>query len=139
MSHHTYDVNVLGLENICSAVRSLDLVKKTRIYHASTSEMFGQVDAGLQDPNTLIDESFPFNPKSPYAVSKISNYYMVKLYREVYHMFICTAIAFNHESPLRHDEFITKKLTKAAARIKCGLQDRVRIGNMYAKRDWGHS
>ena len=139
MAHHTYDVNLLGLENLCSALLTLEMTQKVKLFHASTSEMFGQVDAGLHDPNTLIDENFPFNPKSPYAVSKISNFYMVKYYREVYKMFICTAIAFNHESPLRHDEFITRKLTKAAARIKHGLQQTVRIGNMYAKRDWGHS
>ena len=120
MAHHTYETNLIGLENVCCAVRTQGLLEKCKVFHASTSEMFGQVDKGLEDPNTLIDENFPFVPKSPYAVSKIANYYMVKYYRAVYKMFICTAITFNHESPLRHDEFVTRKITKAAARIKYG-------------------
>jgi GDPmannose 4,6-dehydratase len=84
-------------------------------------------------------EDFPFNPVSPYAVSKISAYFLVKYYRTVFNLKICTAFAFNHESPLRHEMFITRKITKAAARIRYGLQDKLSIGNLYAMRDWGHA
>lgn len=86
-----------------------------------------------------MDENFPFNPASPYAVSKIASFYLVRYYRSVFGMQISTAISFNHESPLRHESFITRKITKAIARIKAGLQDRLYLGNLHAMRDWGHA
>jgi GDPmannose 4,6-dehydratase len=86
-----------------------------------------------------MNESFPFNPASPYAVSKIASFYLVKYYRNAYQMKISTGISFNHESPLRHETFITRKITKAVARIKLGMQSEIRVGNLYAKRDWGHA
>ena len=86
-----------------------------------------------------MDENFPFNPASPYAVAKIAAYYLVRYYRNVYKLKVATGISFNHESPLRHESFITRKITKAVARIKIGLQHDIYIGNLYAKRDWGHA
>lgn len=86
-----------------------------------------------------MNENFPFNPASPYAVTKIAGFYLVRYYRNVYKLRISTAMSFNHESPLRHESFITRKITKAVARIKFGLQDKLRIGNLYARRDWGHA
>ena len=135
MPGHTIDVNLKGLLNICQAIIQLKVIEHTRIFHASTSEMFGQ--AGVSD--VAMDVTFPFNPVSPYAVSKVASFYLVRYYRTVYKLRISTAISFNHESPLRHESFITRKITKAAARIKCGLQKRLKIGNLNAKRDWGHA
>ena len=99
--------------------------------------MFG--DFVQKNGETIVTEGFPFNPMSPYAISKISNYYQVQFYRNVYKMFIVTGLTFNHESPLRQETFITRKITKAVARIKVGLQDCLRVGNIYSKRDWGHA
>ncbi|CDW86871.1 gdp-mannose-dehydratase [Stylonychia lemnae] len=132
----TMDTNISGLTNICQAVLSLKMIN-VRIFHASTSEMFG--DVIQKNGEAIVTEGFPFNPMSPYAVSKITNYYQVQFYKNVYKMFICTGLTFNHESPLRQETFITRKITKAVARIKIGLQDRLRVGNIYAKRDWGHA
>ena len=120
MPAHTYDVNVKGLMNLCTSILSLSLIDKTKVFHASTSEMYGQVDLSLKE-ETLITEEHPFKPMSPYALSKISAYYMVQYYRRVYNMQICTALSFNHESPLRNEEFITRKISKGVARIKKGL------------------
>lgn len=100
--------------------------------------MFGDVKHDTDDH--LINEDCPFNPMSPYANAKISAYYMVKYYRKVHNMFICTALSFNHESPLRHEDFITRKITKAVARITYGFQkEPLFVGNLYAMRDWGHA
>lgn len=116
----------------------LKLINKTRVFHASTSEMFGDVKRKEGD-DTLITEGYPFNPMSPYAASKIANYYQVQFYKNVYKMFIVTGLTFNHESPFRQETFITRKITKAVARIRTGLQDCLRVGNIYAMRDWGHA
>ncbi|TNV78609.1 hypothetical protein FGO68_gene8496 [Halteria grandinella] len=139
MPSHTIDVNFKGLVNICQAALSLSFAyqRSVRIFHASTSEMFGQTTA--QQSDSLMGESFPFNPASPYAVSKIASYYLVRYYRSVYQMRISTAISFNHESPLRHESFVTRKITKGVARIKLGIQEKLLVGNLYAKRDWGHA
>jgi GDPmannose 4,6-dehydratase len=123
--------------NICQAVLNLKLIDKVRIFHASTSEMFG--DYFETKGEVLVSEGFPFSPVSPYAASKISAYYLVQFYRNVHRMFICTGLTFNHESPLRHETFITRKITKAVMRIKFGLQDTLNVGNIYSKRDWGYA
>jgi GDPmannose 4,6-dehydratase len=115
----TFDANVNSLLYICDAVLALKLHQKAKIFHASTSEMFGEVVRSHDE--FLVTESHPFNPMSPYAVSKISAYYLVQYYKNVHKMFICTGLTFNHESPFRHETFITRKITKAVARIKTGL------------------
>ena len=137
MPSHTMDINSNGVLNICQAVLLLDLKEKTRIFHASTSEMFGELKE--KGDKILIDEDYPFNPMSPYAASKISAYYILKFFKNVHNFHICTTYGFNHESPLRHEEFVTRKITKAVARIKVGLQSKLLIGNLYAMRDWGHA
>jgi GDPmannose 4,6-dehydratase len=118
MPSHTFDVNFKGLLNLCESVLRLGLAKSTRIFHASTSEMFGQretASGAAAASEAMMDENFPFNPASPYAVSKISAFYLVRYYRKVHQLRISTGMTFNHESPLRHELFITRKITKAVA------------------------
>ncbi len=130
---YTGNADGLGTLRILEAVRLLGLEKKTKIYQASTSELFGKVQEVPQSELT------PFYPRSPYAVAKIYAYWMTVNYREAYGMFACNGILFNHESPIRGETFVTRKITRAAARIALGLQDKIYLGNLDAKRDWGHA
>lgn len=130
---YTANVDGLGTLRILEAVRILGLTKKTRIYQASTSELYGLVQEIPQKETT------PFYPRSPYACAKIYGYWITVNYREAYGMFACNGILFNHESPIRGETFVTRKITRAAARIKLGLQDKLYLGNLSAKRDWGHA
>jgi GDPmannose 4,6-dehydratase len=130
---YTGNVDALGCTYILEAMRVLGLEGKTKFYQASTSELFGKV---LETPQT---ETTPFNPQSPYAVAKQYAFWMTKLYREAYGMYACNGILFNHESPLRGETFVTRKITIGLARIKNGLQDRISLGNLNSKRDWGHA
>ena len=130
---YTGDVDALGILRILEAVHILGLEKKTRIYQASTSELYGKVEECPQDENT------PFHPYSPYAVAKQYGYWMIKEYREAYGMFACNGILFNHESERRGDNFVTRKITLAAGRIACGLQDHLELGNLDSLRDWGYA
>jgi GDPmannose 4,6-dehydratase len=118
---------------ILEAVRILGLEKKTRIYQASTSELFGKVQEVPQKETT------PFYPRSPYGVAKLYGYWMTVNYREAYKIFACNGILFNHESPLRGETFVSRKITRAAARVALGLQDKLYLGNLDALRDWGHA
>ena len=122
-----------GTLRILEAVRFLGLTEKTRIYQASTSELFGKVQ---EVPQT---ETTPFYPRSPYAVAKMYAYWITVNYREAYDMFACNGILFNHESPVRGETFVTRKITRAASKIALGLQDKLFLGNLNAKRDWGHA
>lgn len=130
---YTGNADGLGTLRILDAVRLLGLEKKTRIYQASTSELYGKVQ---EVPQT---EKTPFYPRSPYAVAKMYAYWITVNYREAYGMFACNGILFNHESPLRGETFVTRKITRAAARIALGLQDKFYLGNLDAQRDWGHA
>jgi GDPmannose 4,6-dehydratase len=130
---YTANVDGLGTLRILEAVRLLGLTKKTKIYQASTSELYGGVQGHAQS------ESTPFYPRSPYAVAKLYGYWITVNYREAYDMFAVNGILFNHESPLRGETFVTRKITRATARIALGLQDKLYIGNLDAKRDWGHA
>lgn len=130
---YTADTDGLGTLRILEAIRILNLVEKTRFYQASTSELYGKVQ---EIPQT---ESTPFYPRSPYAVAKIYAYWITVNYREAYGIYSCNGILFNHESPLRGETFVTRKITRAIARIKLGLQDCLFLGNLDAKRDWGHA
>lgn len=130
---YTANVDALGTLRVLEAVRLLDLTKKTRIYQASTSELYGMAQ---QVPQT---EKTPFYPRSPYGVAKLYAYWITVNYREAYDMFACNGILFNHESPLRGETFVTRKITRAAAKIALGLQDKLYLGNLDAKRDWGHA
>jgi len=130
---YTANVDGLGTLRVLEAVRLLGLVEKTRIYQASTSELYGLVQETPQSETT------PFYPRSPYAVAKLYGYWITKNYREAYNMFACNGILFNHESPLRGETFVTRKITRAVARIALGMQDTVYLGNIDAKRDWGHA
>lgn len=127
------DVDGVGTLRILEAVRLLGLTKKTKIYQASTSELYGLVQ---QVPQT---ETTPFYPRSPYAVAKLYGYWITVNYREAYGMFAVNGILFNHESPLRGETFVTRKITRAAARIALGLQEKLFLGNLDAQRDWGHA
>ena len=122
-----------GTLRILEAVKLLGLNKKTRIYQASTSELYGKVQETPQS------ESTPFYPRSPYAVAKMYAYWITINYREAYGMFACNGILFNHESPVRGETFVTRKITRAASKIALGLQDKLYLGNLDAKRDWGHA
>ena len=122
-----------GTLRILEAVKLLGLSKKTRIYQASTSELFGKVQETPQSETT------PFYPRSPYAVAKMYAYWITVNYREAYGMFACNGILFNHESPVRGETFVTRKITRAASKIALGLQDKLYLGNLDAKRDWGHA
>ena len=128
----------LGTLRILEAVRLLGLEKKTRIYQASTSELYGGMPENKNDKG-FYDESSPFYPRSPYGVAKIYGFWITKNYREAYNMFACNGILFNHESPRRGETFVTRKITRATARIALGLQDTFYLGNLDAKRDWGHA
>jgi len=130
---YTANADALGTLRILEAIRILGLEKKTRFYQASTSELYGKVQ---EIPQT---ETTPFYPRSPYAVAKMYAYWITVNYREAYGMYACNGILFNHESPLRGETFVTRKITRALARIKLGLQDCLFLGNMNAKRDWGHA
>ena len=130
---YTANVDGLGTLRILEAVRLLGLIDKTKVYQASTSELYGLVQETPQSETT------PFYPRSPYAVAKIYGYWITKNYREAYNMFACNGILFNHESPLRGETFVTRKITRAVARIALGLQEVLYLGNIDAKRDWGHA
>jgi GDPmannose 4,6-dehydratase len=130
---YTADSDALGTLRLLEAIRILGLAKKTRFYQASTSELFGKVQEIPQK------ESTPFYPRSPYAVAKLYSYWITINYREAYGMYACNGILFNHESPLRGETFVTRKITRALARISLGLQDCLHVGNLEAKRDWGHA
>jgi GDPmannose 4,6-dehydratase len=130
---YTADTVGLGALRILEAIRISCLEKKTRYYQASTSELYGEVQ---ETPQT---ETTPFYPKSPYAIAKLYAYWITINYREAYGIYACNGILFNHESPIRGETFVTRKITRALARIKLGLQDCLYLGNMDAKRDWGHA
>ena len=130
---YTAQVDAIGTLNLLEAVRSSGLVEKTRIYQASTSELYGKVQ---EVPQT---ESTPFYPRSPYGVAKIYAYWILKNYRESYNMFCCNGILFNHESPRRGPTFVTRKITRGLQMILTGERDRLIMGNLDAKRDWGHA
>jgi len=130
---YTANADGIGTLRILEAVRLLGLTEKTRIYQASTSELYGLVQAVPQSETT------PFYPRSPYAVAKLYAYWITVNYREAYNMYACNGILFNHESPLRGETFVTRKITRAVAKIALGLQDILYLGNMNAKRDWGHA
>jgi len=128
---YTANADALGTLRILEAVRILKMEEKTRFYQASTSEMFGKAREIPQKETT------PFYPRSPYGAAKAYAYWITINYREAYNMYACNGILFNHESPVRGETFVTRKVTRAVARIKCGLQDRLYIGNLDSKRDWG--
>jgi GDPmannose 4,6-dehydratase len=130
---YTANSDALGVLRLLEAIRILGLEKKTRLYQASTSELFGLVQEIPQKETT------PFYPRSPYAVAKLYGYWIVINYREAYGIYACNGILFNHESPIRGETFVTRKITRALARIKLGLQDCLYLGNLDAKRDWGHA
>lgn len=130
---YTANSDALGPLRMLEAIRILGLEKKTRFYQASTSELYGLVQEVPQK------ESTPFYPRSPYAVAKLYAYWITVNYREAYGMYACNGILFNHESPVRGETFVTRKITRAMARIKLGLQDSLYLGNLDARRDWGHA
>jgi GDPmannose 4,6-dehydratase len=133
MPEYTANADGIGTLRLLEAIRILGLEKKTRIYQASTSELYGLVQAVPQSETT------PFYPRSPYAVAKIYGYWITVNYREAYNMFACNGILFNHESPLRGETFVTRKITRAACKIALGLQNCLYLGNLSAQRDWGHA
>ena len=130
---YTANSDGLGVLRLLEAIRILNLKKKTKFYQASTSELYGLVQEVPQSEKT------PFYPRSPYAVAKLYAYWIVVNYREAYDLFACNGILFNHESPIRGETFVTRKITRGLSRIKLGLQDCLYLGNLDAKRDWGHS
>ncbi|MEZ4938357.1 MAG: GDP-mannose 4,6-dehydratase [Crocinitomicaceae bacterium] len=130
---YTANADAIGALRILEAIRILKMESKTRFYQASTSELYGYVQAVPQNEET------PFYPRSPYAVAKMYAYWITKNYREAYGIYACNGILFNHESPLRGETFVTRKITRAVAKIKLGLQDKLFMGNIDAKRDWGHA
>ncbi len=130
---YTANADALGTLRLLEALRILGLTDRARFYQASTSELFGKAQEVPQNENT------PFYPRSPYAVAKLYAYWITVNYREAYHLFACNGILFNHESPIRGETFVTRKITRAAARIKLGLQERLYLGNLAAQRDWGHA
>jgi GDPmannose 4,6-dehydratase len=130
---YTANSDALGTLRLLEAIRILGLTEKTKFYQASTSELFGKVQETPQRETT------PFYPRSPYAAAKIYGYWITVNYREAYNLFACNGILFNHESPLRGETFVTRKITRAIARIKLGLQDQLYLGNLDSKRDWGYA
>src|SRR5579862_9955678 len=130
---YTANADGIGTLRLLEAIRILGLEKKTKIYQASTSELYGLVQAVPQSETT------PFYPRSPYAVAKLYAYWITVNYREAYKMFAANGILFNHESPLRGETFVTRKITRAVAKIGLGLQDKIFLGNLDARRDWGHA
>ena len=133
MPEYVANADGTGTLRILEAVRLLGLTDKTKIYQASTSELYGKVQETPQSETT------PFYPRSPYAVAKMYAYWITVNYREAYNMFACNGILFNHESPVRGETFVTRKITRATAKIALGLQDKLYLGNLDAKRDWGHA
>ncbi|NEN25147.1 GDP-mannose 4,6-dehydratase [Cryomorpha ignava] len=133
MPEYTANVDAIGTLRILEAVRILKMEKKTRIYQASTSELYGKVQETPQSETT------PFYPRSPYGVAKLYAFWITKNYREAYDLFACNGILFNHESPLRGETFVTRKITRGVARIKLGLQKNIFMGNIDSQRDWGHA
>jgi len=133
MPEYTADVDAMGVLRLLEVVRSLSTAKKPRIYQASTSELFGKVQEIPQKETT------PFYPRSPYGVAKMYAFWIIKNYRESYGMFACNGVLFNHESPRRGENFVSKKITLAAARISKGKQDKLYLGNLDARRDWGYA
>ena len=131
--NYTANVDALGCLNILEAIKSSGLIKKIKFYQAGTSEMFGKV---IENPQS---EKTPFYPRSPYGVSKVFSHWMTINYRESYNMFACNGILFNHESPRRGETFVTRKITIGLAKIKLGLEKKLTLGNISAKRDWGHA
>ena len=132
-AEYTGDIDALGVLRILEAVHTLGFENKCRVYQASTSELYGKVEETPQNENT------PFHPYSPYAVAKLYGYWMIKEYREAYGIFACNGILFNHESERRGENFVTRKITIAAGRIACGLQDHLELGNLDSLRDWGYA
>ncbi|MES2808408.1 MAG: GDP-mannose 4,6-dehydratase [Bacteroidota bacterium] len=130
---YTANADGIGTLRILEAVRLLGLTEKTKVYQASTSELYGLVQAVPQSETT------PFYPRSPYAVAKLYGYWIIVNYREAYNMYACNGILFNHESPVRGETFVTRKITRAASKIALGLQNTLYIGNLSARRDWGHA
>ncbi|MFN0033324.1 MAG: GDP-mannose 4,6-dehydratase [Flavobacteriales bacterium] len=130
---YTANADATGTLRLLEAIRILGLEKKTKFYQASTSELYGKVQEVPQSETT------PFYPRSPYAVAKLYAYWITKNYREAYGMFACNGILFNHESPLRGETFVTRKITRAAAKIHLGMQEKLFLGNVDAQRDWGHA
>ncbi len=130
---YTANADGIGTLRILEAIRLLGLEQKTKIYQASTSELYGKVVETPQNENT------PFYPRSPYAVAKMYAYWITVNYREAYNIFACNGILFNHESPIRGETFVTRKITRAVSKIALGLQDKLYLGNLDAKRDWGHA
>ncbi len=130
---YTADADALGTLRLLEAIRILGLTEKTKFYQASTSELYGKVQEVPQSETT------PFYPRSPYAVAKLYGFWIVKNYREAYNMFACNGILFNHESPIRGETFVTRKITRAVAKISLGLQKKLFLGNLDAQRDWGHA
>ncbi len=130
---YTANVDGIGTLRLLEAIRILGLENKTRFYQASTSELYGKVQTSPQTETT------PFYPRSPYAVAKLYAYWITVNYREAYGIYACNGILFNHESPVRGETFVTRKITRGLARIKLGLQDHVHLGNLDSKRDWGHA
>jgi len=128
---YTADVDAMGTLRFIDAIKETGL--KTKFYQASTSELFGKVREVPQNENT------PFYPRSPYGVAKLYAYWIIVNYREAYNIYACNGILFNHESPRRGETFVTRKITRAAARIKHGLQEKVLLGNLNARRDWGYA
>ena len=133
LSEYTAEVDGIGTLRLLNAIRTCGLEKKTRLYQASTSELYGKVQAIPQNEKT------PFYPRSPYGVAKQFSYWMIINYREAYDMFLTNGILFNHESPRRGPTFVTRKITRAVARIKLGVQDCLYLGNLNSIRDWGHA
>ncbi len=130
---YTANCDALGTLRILEAIKSVRKIKKIKFYQASTSELYGDTNQIPQNELT------PFNPRSPYAIAKQYAHYTTKNYREAYDIFACNGILFNHESPLRGETFVTKKITRGLSRIKMGLQKKIFLGNLYSKRDWGHA
>ena len=138
MPEYVGQVDALGTLRVLEAVRLLGLEKKTKIYQASTSELYGGMPEN-KNAAGFYDENSPFYPRSPYGVAKIYGFWITKNYREAYNMFACNGILFNHESPRRGETFVTRKITRAVARIALGQKDKFYLGNLDAKRDWGHA
>ena len=138
MPEYVADADGIGTLRLLEAIRLLGLEKKTKIYQASTSELYGGM-AENKNERGFYDENSPFYPRSPYGVAKIYAFWITKNYREAYGIFACNGILFNHESPLRGETFVTRKITRATSRIVLGLQEKFYLGNLEAKRDWGHA
>ncbi|XP_076376879.1 GDP-mannose 4,6 dehydratase isoform X2 [Megalopta genalis] len=133
VSEYTAEVDAVGTVRLLDAIRTCGLEKSVKFYHASTSELYGRVVEVPQNEKT------PFYPRSPYACAKLYSFWIIVNYREAYNMFACNGILFNHESPRRGENFVTRKVTRSIAKIQLGLQDVLELGNLDAKRDWGHA